>query len=1074
MPIKVKSTNKDGQDDSKKPGFDLGNKQCDFPFNYKDKMYDNECFPGKNGDWCATKTNAKTKTVRNWAYCDYEKPEESVPEESDPPQKLKIKVKTKKKLKVVDEAKPKKTRKLKIKPLSDKYKDLEKIELDLKEIPESFLIPKQERVESDTIMLPNRKAFINWFDSTFGKYRVKKGTKFVKAAKFNYFNHQKIIRDYIKKDNPFRGLLLYHGLGVGKTCGSIAIAEGFRSNRKIVVMLNKSLRQNFRDNLKFCGYEYFRINQHWVYHKFTKNDQLYPYSKLVGIKLDKEPEGAWFIDFNKAPNYDTLSKKAQKEVDEQINKMIDDKYTFINMDGLNEKKLKSMVEKKALNNTILVVDEVHNLTNAMAKSKPGIRAKYLEQLIMEAEDLKLVFLSGTPMINTLFETAKLFNLLRGKIISYDMNFNKKKSGDINWNMLETTLKTDSIIDQYFLDKRNNFVSVSRVPKGFVKTDNGFQRNELMNNYTEEQFYEYLNNIMPSSVKVNKKEYTAFPNTEEEFLNLFYDTDKNAMKNLHLFKSRILGLVSYYRTQDKTLIPVVKKNEVVNVPMSEYQFLNYAKVRKAEIDQDKSRKRNQKKKKGKKDNEDDMFEAKSSYRAYSRMHCSFVFPAEIPRPYPTDENGEIMDEFSENMEFDSEFVDIEEDEAESEKKKLKLRMAKYEIAKGKTLKQLEKNKLEHLVQGNPEKLLKYSPKYDIIVDSIKKNKGLSFVYTEYKTLEGIAVFSIVLKANGYAPFILKKNDDGEYIQVYEKPEDKDKPKYAFWGGKADESDLIRKVYNNDFDELPKTLRDQLKATGKNNLRGDIVKVLLTTKTGAEGIDLHNVRQVHIVEPYWNPVRIKQVKGRAVRVGSHLQLPPDERNVEIFTYLAIITPKLKKMDRAIEMDSNGQTSDEALYELSQKKLRVMDTLLRLIKEASIDCSINFNDTYDTDEPFTCVNYGSNPSRDNYSFVPDISKQFEDKEQTRRTIKSTWKPKIITLNIKGDKKQFALKPAPPDEPQLLYDLSTLKESGRPGMPIGEIKLTEEGKKKVVLYPKAKTVLSGKRKKSKKKNKKVRRRSK
>ena len=32
-------------------------------------------------------------------------------------------------------------------------------------------------------------------------------------------------------------------------------------------------------------------------------------------------------------------------------------------------------------------------------------------------------------------------------------------------------------------------------------------------------------------------------------------------------------------------------------------------------------------------EDNLFGAKSSYRAYSRMHCSFVFPEPIPRPYP---------------------------------------------------------------------------------------------------------------------------------------------------------------------------------------------------------------------------------------------------------------------------------------------------------------------------------------------------------------------------------------------------------------------------------------------------------
>ena len=63
-----------------------------------------------------------------------------------------------------------------------------------------------------------------------------------------------------------------------------------------------------------------------------------------------------------------------------------------------------------------------------------------------------------------------------------------------------------------------------------------------------------------------------------------------------------------------------------------------------------------------------------------------------------------------------------------------------------------------------------------------------------------------------------------------------------------SDIIGKVYNNDFEELPKSLKSQLEKSGKNNLRGDILKVLLTTKTGAEGIDLHNVRQVHVVEPF----------------------------------------------------------------------------------------------------------------------------------------------------------------------------------------------------------------------------------
>ncbi len=70
---------------------------------------------------------------------------------------------------------------------------------------------------------------------------------------------------------------------------------------------------------------------------------------------------------------------------------------------------------------------------------------------------------------------------------------------------------------------------------------------------------------------------------------------------------------------------------------------------------------------------------------------------------------------------------------------------------------------------------------------------------------------------------------------------------------------------------KKIQKQLALLPHDNLKGKVVQVLLTTKTGAEGIDLHNVRQVHIIEPYWNPVRLKQVMGRAVRVNSHRNLP-----------------------------------------------------------------------------------------------------------------------------------------------------------------------------------------------------------
>ena len=92
------------------------------------------------------------------------------------------------------------------------------------ELPDNLKGPQEGPSVATYYVLQNKKGFVNWFDTMYKDYRVKK-TEFKKSERFLFL---------ITKDNPwlyelqspYRGLLLYHGLGVGKTCGSIAIAEG--------------------------------------------------------------------------------------------------------------------------------------------------------------------------------------------------------------------------------------------------------------------------------------------------------------------------------------------------------------------------------------------------------------------------------------------------------------------------------------------------------------------------------------------------------------------------------------------------------------------------------------------------------------------------------------------------------------------------------------------------------------------------------------------------------------------------------------------------------------------------------
>ena len=111
--------------------------------------------------------------------------------------------------------------------------------------------------------------------------------------------------------------------------------------------------------------------------------------------------------------------------------------------------------------------------------------------------------------------------------------------------------------------------------------------------------------------------------------------------------------------------------------------------------------------------------------------------------------------------------------------------------------------------------------------------------------------------------------------------------------------------------------------------------MTTKQGAEGLNTRNVRQVHVVEPYWNPVRLDQVIGRAVRVNSHLQLPKD-RNVDIYIYLSKATKSQLKKNVTIMNDFGGMTSDEVLFDIAERKRKIMNILLGMMKDSAIDCA------------------------------------------------------------------------------------------------------------------------------------------
>jgi hypothetical protein len=163
---------------------------------------------------------------------------------------------------------------------------------------------------------------------------------------------QRVVRRFLG-GSPYRGVLVFHGLGSGKTCAAVAAAEALSARhgmRDVVVMLPASLRANFEAGLAACGGP-----------------------GLAGARL----------------RYVSTNGVSPAAIDGPA----------------------ASVAGASLHGCVIVVDEVHNLAAQAANG--GARGAALYRAIFNARDAKVILLSGSAVINSPFELGLLLNLAAG-------------------------------------------------------------------------------------------------------------------------------------------------------------------------------------------------------------------------------------------------------------------------------------------------------------------------------------------------------------------------------------------------------------------------------------------------------------------------------------------------------------------------------------------------------------------------------------------------------------------------------------------------------------------------------------
>ena len=91
----------------------------------------------------------------------------------------------------------------------------------------------------DATVSQHRKGYIKYINEIF--YSKLKDLKKTSSLKI----YQLLVQNYLALDTPYRGLLVYHGLGTGKTATAISLAEGLSGQMRINTLLPASLEGNF-------------------------------------------------------------------------------------------------------------------------------------------------------------------------------------------------------------------------------------------------------------------------------------------------------------------------------------------------------------------------------------------------------------------------------------------------------------------------------------------------------------------------------------------------------------------------------------------------------------------------------------------------------------------------------------------------------------------------------------------------------------------------------------------------------------------------------------------------------------
>ena len=592
------------------------------------------------------------------------------------------------------------------------------------------------------------------------------------------------------------------------------------------------------------------------------------------------------------------------EFSNYASKKINDIPSFISENEREQYIIKNI--KRTFNNRLIIVDEVHNI-RLVDDNKNKSTAKYLFKIAEHSDNLRLLILSATPMYNSYKEIIWLVNLLNindrrsqikiTDIFNKDGNFKEIDDEDDRWKENGKSL---------LIRKLTGYVS-------YVRSENPYSFPIRL--YKTNSEYE---NIKKPLFQINGNEIKSYI----QHIPIYWI-------GLGELQEKAYSMIVEFIRNDNSFTEEIEKNEtkdnVVHYNLHNEQLI---------------------------DNKNDN-NSKEKNISFSNIKSLQV-------------QDETIDSFGyEKLQIPIQSLNIiypnvilEQDKIQS-KEQISLIVGKkgleqiMDFQDNSFTKQPEKINYNYkpgvlIKYGrifHKDHLFKYSAKISKICDTIRKSSpGIIMIYSQYID-GGIVPISLALEEMGFSRY-----GSASYTKsLFQKPPTesidsntmKTRSELKTLDPKAVFSPARYTIISGDVVFSPNNNEDIKYITSPENKYGEKVKVIIISKAGAEGLDFKNIRQIHIMESWYNMNRIEQIIGRGVRNLSHCSLPFEHRNVEIFLYSSVLN-----------IHPEEECADTYVYRMAETKSIQIGRITRLLKETSVDCILNIGQTNFTVEQLNAL--------------------------------------------------------------------------------------------------------------------------